>query len=46
MAECLQLFVEMYRGHGCGVFNAATDSVLAEFPIMVSAAKCAVNVQA
>ena len=42
---CRQLFAENIHNHGGRVVNAPGDSILAEFPSVVSAVQCAVEIQ-
>ncbi|MGD9308398.1 MAG: hypothetical protein PVG51_04630 [Desulfosarcina sp.] len=43
LKECRQLFTEHIQNHGGRVVNAPGDSILAEFPSVVSAVQCAVE---
>jgi adenylate cyclase len=45
LKECRKLFAENIQNHGGRVVNAPGDSILAEFPSVVSAVKCAVEIQ-
>jgi adenylate cyclase len=45
LKECRQLFADNIHNHGGRVVNAPGDSILAEFPSVVSAVKCAVEIQ-
>jgi len=45
LKECRELFSENIRIHGGGVVNAPGDSILAEFPSVISAVQCAVEIQ-
>jgi len=45
LKECRKLFAENIQDHGGRVVNAPGDSILAEFPSVVSAVKCAVEIQ-
>ena len=46
LKECRNLFAENVKNHGGRIVNAPGDSILAEFPSVVSAVQCAVAVQA
>ena len=45
LKECRRLFAENIHNHEGRVVNAPGDSILAEFPSVVSAVKCAVEIQ-
>ena len=45
LKECRKLFAENIQNHGGRVVNAPGDSILAEFPSVVSAVQCAVEIQ-
>jgi len=45
LKECRKVFAEYIQDHGGRVVNAPGDSILAEFPSVVSAVKCAVEIQ-
>ena len=45
LKECRKLFAENIQSHGGRVVNAPGDSILAEFPSVVSAVQCAVEIQ-
>jgi adenylate cyclase len=45
LKERRKLFAENIQNHGGRVVNAPGDSILAEFPSVVSAVQCAVEIQ-
>ena len=45
LKDCRQLFAESIQNHGGRVVNAPGDSILAEFPSIVSAVQGAVEIQ-
>ena len=45
LKECRKLFAENIQNHEGRVVNAPGDSILAEFPSVVSAVQCAVEIQ-
>ncbi|MGD9310673.1 MAG: adenylate/guanylate cyclase domain-containing protein, partial [Desulfosarcina sp.] len=45
LKECRKLFTDNIQFHGGRVVNAPGDSILAEFPSVVSAVQCAVEIQ-
>ena len=45
LKECRKLFAENIQNHEGRVVNAPGDSILAEFPSVVSAVQCAVKIQ-
>lgn len=45
LGECRRLIDEIVQEHGGRVVNAPGDSILAEFPSVVSAVRCAVEIQ-
>ena len=45
LKECRKLFAENIHNHGGRVVNAPGDSILAEFPSVVTAVQCAVEIQ-
>ena len=46
LKQCRKLFAENIQNHGGRVVNAPGDSILAEFPSVVSAVQCAVEIDA
>ena len=45
LRECRQMFAENIRSYEGRVVNAPGDSILADFPSVVSAVHCAVEIQ-
>jgi adenylate cyclase len=45
LKECRKLFAQSIQNHGGRVVNAPGDSILADFPSVVSAVQCAVEIQ-